>query len=276
MLFRNVRQRGRRMRGSPPIETRLSVVEGAVGAETPIIHIKNLTRVREQNGVVFELTVPAFSLISGSFVALLGENGSGKSTLLDVLALILPPTNCEAFTLAMGVSQEHRIVDVKRLWEDGNEAELAAIRRNFLGYVLQTGGLFPFLSVRQNIELPLRMLGLPYAGAVEALAKHLKISDFLEKKPQFLSGGQRQRSAVGRALIHHPRVILADEPTAAVDRIGARAIIADLVRLSKQEGATVLMVTHDPDLIQGATDQEYHFSIENSDGITRSTCEPAR
>lgn len=131
-----------------------------------------------------------------------------------------------------------------------------------MGYVLQTGGLLPFLSVAENIHLPLRILGVPIDHAeIEDLAECIDIRAVLGKKPQHLSGGQRQRAAILRALVHNPRLILADEPTAAVDKSRARAIVQDFKRLACDQGATIIMVTHDYRLVRDLADVTYTFDV---------------
>ena len=112
-------------------------------AQRPVVVLRDLVRVREQGGVAFELRVPAFDLHPGEFVALVGESGCGKSTLLDILALVLRPSSVGSFVLRDGGSQ--RSVDADALWQANDEDGLARVRREMLGYVLQSGGLLPFL-----------------------------------------------------------------------------------------------------------------------------------
>jgi putative ABC transport system ATP-binding protein len=216
--------------------------------------------------------VPRFVLSSGEFVALVGESGCGKSTLLDMLALVLRPTACEVFRLFV----DRRPVDVKALWERDDEAELARLRRRNLGYVLQSGGLLPFLSVARNIALPMRMKGmLAVDYRLNALAERMGVTDLIGKKPQFLSGGQRQRVAILRAMAHEPRMILADEPTAAVDQARARSIVTDFHALAREHQACIVMVTHDRALIDSVADRVYSYEVSQvSEGLTRSVCVP--
>jgi len=206
-----------------------------------IVVIKELIKRREQGGVAFELVVPDLRLPRGAFVAIVGESGCGKSTLLDLLALVMEPSACTAFEFHLGSGAA---INVKALWAADDEGSLAAIRRNHLGYVLQTGGLLPFLTVEQNIGLPARLKGcIGYQADVRALAKHMDVETVLQKKPQFLSGGQRQRVAILRALVHGPDIILADEPTAAVDKARAASIVAHFCDLAKARNTTSIMVT---------------------------------
>ncbi|WP_295587474.1 ABC transporter ATP-binding protein [uncultured Lamprocystis sp.] len=241
----------------------------------PVLAFENLMKSRGQGGVGFELHVPAFAVRPGELVALVGESGCGKSTLLDLLALVSRPTRCAAFRFqAPGGATGALPIDIAALWAAGREAALARVRRDHLGYVLQTGGLLPFLSVRQNLELPMQVQGLANVpGRVEAWAARMGVEGLLGKKPQFLSGGQRQRVAILRALIHQPALVLADEPTAAVDRTRARRIVADFRALARDGGSTIVMVTHDRPLMDGVADRTFGFTLEQvSDTLTRSTC----
>lgn len=245
--------------------------------EVPLlVDIVGLVKLREQGGVAFELVVPRFDVAPGSFVALVGESGCGKSTLLDMLALVLKPTACERFLFQ---NQDAGTVwasdDVMSLWESGKEQNLAALRRHRLGYVLQSGGLLPFLSAWDNLRLPLQLNGRDdRLDEVKRLAERIGVANVLSKKPRFLSGGQRQRVAILRALVHGPALILADEPTAAVDRTRAQSIVADLGELAREGGSSVIMVTHDPKLVVDVSDQVWGFEVEQVSGtLTRSVCE---
>jgi putative ABC transport system ATP-binding protein len=241
-----------------------------------MLRIRNLHKVREQGGVRFELRVPEFSLQAGQFAAVVGPSGCGKSTLLDMLALVLKPSRCDEFWLAGRKGTEG--VAIGQLWTAGNERALAAIRRRDLGYVLQTGGLMPFLSVEENIRLPVRILGGRISkDEIRNLARGIDIEGVLAKKPHHLSGGQRQRAAILRALVHQPRLILADEPTAAVDKPRARAIVQDFKTLANKRSATVAMVTHDYELVQNHADVVYAFEVTAlSATSTCSVCQRQR
>ncbi|RPO64990.1 ATP-binding cassette domain-containing protein [Pseudomonas aeruginosa] len=166
----------------------------------------------------YRLRVPALELRAGRQLAIVGPSGCGKSTLLDLLALALAPDPGGRFEFLAG----ERPQDIAALWRDGRQDRLAALRRQHCGYVLQSGGLLEFLDVRRNIGLPCALLGAPSAERVQALAERLEIGDQLDKKPAALSVGQRQRVAIARALAHAPRLLLADEPTAALDPFGLK------------------------------------------------------
>ncbi len=215
---------------------------------------------RRQSGATFELQVPEFSVNAGQMVCVVGESGCGKSTLLDFLALVLRPKLVDSFKIYL---DNRYFIDVARLWKRGKDDELAKIRRRYLGYVLQTGGLLPFLTVRQNLALPARLKKESgFEGRISFLAKQIGLEKFLDEKPKGLSGGQRQRAAILRAIIHKPAVIFADEPTAAVDRKRALEIISQFKLLAVRQRAAVVMVTHDRHLVENVADRWFGFNLE--------------
>lgn len=229
--------------------------------------LKNVVKQRQQGGIRFELHIPDFQLEKGKFFAVVGDSGCGKSTLLDLLALVSRPTQSEVFNYL-------QTFDIKDLWDKGQESTLAGIRKKYLGYVLQTGGLLPFLDVFHNIQLPAQLNGYKNDIEIKKLASRFGIEDTLTKKPQFLSGGQRQRVAILRALHHRPTIILADEPTAAVDKKNAYKIVEKFRELALEKGTTIVMVTHDKQLVSGFDDIIYYtFDVEiSSEVFTKSTC----
>lgn len=242
----------------------------------PVLTLQQVVKTRRQGASSFQLVIPEFTVRAGEFVAVVGESGCGKSTLLDLLALISKPSEVSRFHLAFSA---HDQADVASLWGHNDERGLAAIRRRHLGYVLQTGGLLPYLSVQDNLLLPMRMNRLANPGErMRAMAERMGVSDCLKRKPEALSGGQRQRVAILRALSHAPRLILADEPTAAVDKRRARLIVDDFSALARDEGLSIIMVTHDVDLVQALADSTYGFEVtQSAENQVRSVCrkEPA-
>ena len=223
------------------------------------ISMSDVVKRREKGGVAFELHVPAMRVRRGQFVALVGASGCGKSTLLDMLGLVLSPTSAAEFRVWAQRGAKPGWRDVTALSERG----LAMLRKANIGYVLQTGGLLPFLSVRDNITLTRRLNGLPKdRQGVEKLARRLGIAEQLAKKPAHLSGGQRQRAAIARALAHQPFIILADEPTAAVDRETALEIRDQFREMAQKMGATVLMVTHDQELVRPIANRVFTFEVQ--------------
>ena len=137
------------------------------------------------------------------------------------------------------------MTDVAALWGRRRLDELGRLRARHFGYVLQTGGLLPFLSVRSNIALTQRILGYEDRGRIEDLARRLDIAELLEARPAKLSVGQRQRVAIARALAHRPALVLADEPTASLDPVNADAVMDLFMELISSVGSALVLVTHD-------------------------------
>ena len=175
-----------------------------------------------------------FSVEDGEYVAIMGESGSGKTTLLNILAALDRPTAGEI------------LLNGKNTVEIKNK-ELSAFRRNNLGFVFQDFNLLDTFSLKDNIFLPLVLSGEQYPQMMqklEPIAKKLEITHLLEKYPYEVSGGQKQRAAVARALITQPQLILADEPTGALDQKTGHEVLELLKEINKS-GKTVIIVTHD-------------------------------
>ena len=172
------------------------------------------------------LTSVNFAVEPGEYVAIMGESGSGKTTLLNILAALDKPTSGEVLL------DGKNIVTIR-------EREIAAFRRDHLGFVFQDFNLLDTFSVQDNILLPLVLAGRKYPEMV----KRLGIEALLKKYPYEISGGQKQRVAVARALITEPRIVLADEPTGALDSKATDSLLS-LFDQVNAEGQTILMVTH--------------------------------
>ncbi len=240
-------------------------------AESQVLKLEGARIVRKrQSGTTFELLVSEFFVCSGQMTCVVGESGCGKSTLLDFLALVLRPKELVSFNIKRG----DEAIDIASMWSNGKDGKLAWVRRHFIGYVLQTGGLLPFLTVRENLMLPARLKGMKgQASKLESMASKMGIGSFLQAKPSTLSGGQRQRVAILRAMMHDPLIILADEPTAAVDRKRALKIIEDFRSLAARQGTAIVMVTHDQELVKDVADRWYSFKLDYpDDGIILSRC----
>ena len=202
----------------------------------PLLEVSNLQKIyttRFGGNQVQALSSVSFEVERGEYVAIMGESGSGKTTLLNILAALDQPTRGAVLLNGKNLSA------IK-------ERELAAFRRDNLGFVFQDFNLLDTFSVQDNILLPLVLAGKAYSemnARLQPIAKKLAINDILAKYPYEISGGQKQRTAIARALITKPQLILADEPTGALD---SRAT-AELLRLFREindEGQTILMVTH--------------------------------
>lgn len=179
------------------------------------------------------LTDVSFSVEQGEYVAIMGESGSGKTTLLNILAALDKPTTGSVLLEGKDITK------IK-------EKEISAFRRDNLGFVFQDFNLLDTFSIKDNIFLPLVLLGFGYDKMNDRLtpiAKKLGITDILEKYPYEVSGGQKQRTAVARAIITNPKLILADEPTGALDSRSTDGLLDVLADLNA-DGQTILMVTH--------------------------------
>jgi len=219
---------------------------------TLIYHLRDVVKTRESEGVAFRLNVPSLQIAQGEKIALIGESGCGKSTLLDMLSFILQPSEVGSFSFRPKLTnakkrkkKDEEPLDIKRYWEKNKQNILGDLRRHHIGYVMQTGGLLPYLSVRDNINLSRHVLGLKNDGSVERLAKELGIHHHLKKLPGDLSTGERQRVAIGRALAHNPSIVIADEPTASVDPFAAERIMSLFLELVEEMRITVIVASHD-------------------------------
>lgn len=174
-----------------------------------------------------------FTVEQGEFVAIMGESGSGKTTLLNILAALDKPT-------VGSVALDGVLLSAVK------ESEAASFRRNNLGFVFQDFNLLDTLTLQDNIFLPLVLSGKSYSEMserLEAIAKNLGISEILGKYPYEVSGGQKQRAAVARALITNPKLVLADEPTGALDSKASNELLSLFEKIN-ESGQTVVMVTH--------------------------------
>ena len=201
-----------------------------------LLEAKNIRKVyatRFGGNQVQALTDVSFTVDEGEYVAIMGESGSGKTTLLNILAALDRPTSGTVLLDGKDISAIR-------------ENQLAAFRRDQLGFVFQDFNLLDTFSLKDNIRLPLVLQGMNWRE-MEAnllpIANQLRIANLLEKYPYEVSGGQKQRAAVCRALITHPRLILADEPTGALDSRATDALL-DVFQQINQTGQTLLMVTH--------------------------------
>lgn len=206
------------------------------GKNMKLLEVNNLKKIyttRFGGNQVQALSNVTFSVENGEYVAVMGESGSGKTTLLNILASLDKPTSGEVLL------QGKNIVAIK-------ESEIVAFRRDNLGFVFQDFNLLDTFSIKDNIFLPLVLSRKSYEEMEKRLmpiAEKLGISDILEKFPYEVSGGQKQRAAVARALITAPQLILADEPTGALDSKSTDHLLKLFSQINS-EGQTIVMVTH--------------------------------
>jgi putative ABC transport system ATP-binding protein len=202
-----------------------------------IVSIRNLSKVYQQGDInVTALNNISLDIRSGEFLTLMGPSGSGKSTLLHIVAGIDRPTSGGCHVQG---------IDVGKL----NESQLADWRNHNVGFVFQTFNLIPVLTAYENIELPLlltRLSRVQRRKQVETALELVGLADRARHLPRQLSGGQEQRTAIARALVTDPALIVADEPTGNLDSHSATDVLTVLQSLSRDAGKTVIMVTHDP------------------------------
>lgn len=207
-----------------------------------LLDCADLSYTRGSGNQSFRVAIPSLRLDAGEMVALTGESGSGKSTALELLGLVARPLTAGRFRFGPD-DQPQNIAD---LWRRGRHAELARTRAAAIGFVLQTGGLLPYLTVAGNIGINRRLLGLPERDPdLDRIVEQLEIGGLLGKRPAQLSVGQYQRASIARALAHRPRLILADEPTSALDPRLGDEVLGLLFRLVERLGTSVLLATHD-------------------------------
>lgn len=201
-----------------------------------LLEVQNLKKIyttHRSGAKITALENISFSVEKGEYVAIMGESGSGKTTLLNLLASLDKPTSGEILLDNQSFSK------IKG-------SDICSYRRDNLGFVFQDFNLLDTFSAKDNILLPLVLQGFEYKEMEKRLiplAKRLQISDILEKYPYEISGGQKQRTAVARALITNPKIVLADEPTGALDS-KASASLLKLFEDINRDGQTILMVTH--------------------------------
>ena len=196
-------------------------------------NVKKIYKPRFGGNQVQALSDVYFAVEKGEYVAIMGESGSGKTTLLNILAALDKPTGGEVYLEGVPLSS------IK-------EKAISAFRRDNLGFVFQDFNLLDTFTIQDNIFLPLVLEGKPYKEMKQRLApiaSELGITELLNKYPYEVSGGQKQRAAVARALIANPRLILADEPTGALDSKSTDELLGLFAKINKS-GQTVLMVTH--------------------------------
>ncbi|MEZ5307223.1 MAG: ABC transporter ATP-binding protein [Pyrinomonadaceae bacterium] len=215
------------------------------------VSVEHLTKVFGQGDTLVEaLKDASLSVKAGEVVALMGPSGSGKTTLLRAISLIDPPTSGLIEVAGTRVFEDESVLIDDRL-----------LRRQRMGIIFQSYNLIPFLTVVQNVALVLTLNGVSNREAMKRareLLESLDLSHRADVHPATLSGGEQQRVAVARAVVNNPAVILADEPTAALDSERGKAVMALLRQLGHEKKAAVIVVTHDERMVKGF-DRIYHL-----------------
>jgi len=209
---------------------------------TPLIEFRNLYKIYKRgDNVVRAIDGMSVRIDKGEFVAIVGQSGSGKSTCMNIIGCLDVPTSGEYLLNGKNVGKM-------------NDNALAEIRNKMIGFIFQQYNLLPKLSVQENVEVSLLYAGFPkkvrHERALEVLER-VGLSDKLKNRPNQLSGGQQQRVSIARALVGRPSVILADEPTGALDSKTGREVIALLQELHR-EGNTIVLITHDASIASDA------------------------
>ncbi|KJB87607.1 bacitracin ABC transporter ATP-binding protein [Paenibacillus sp. E194] len=200
-----------------------------------MLEVKNVSKVYEGKVSYQALSNLNLTIGEGEFVGIMGPSGSGKTTFLNVVSTIDKPTSGEVL---IGGSNAHAL----------NKRKLALFRRRQLGFVFQDFNLLQTLTVKENIVFPLTLENVSIKEQeqrVQAIAEKLGIKQILDKRTYEISGGQCQRTAIARAMIHNPKLLLADEPTGNLDSKSAKDVLEMMQKINKEDGTTMMMVTHD-------------------------------
>jgi putative ABC transport system ATP-binding protein len=210
---------------------------------TPVIEAANVSKTYGSGPVrVQALKEVSLTIRSGELTVLMGPSGSGKTTLLSILGCMLAPSGGVARVCGAAINE-------------ARPEQLATIRRRHIGFVFQSYHLFSTLTAAENVQLALDVRGERGPGAAakaEEVLASVGLSSRMASFPRQLSGGEQQRVAIARAIVADPSVVLADEPTAALDSVNGQAIMAILAAIAKERDRAVLVVTHDPRLFDFA------------------------
>ena len=234
-----------------------------------LYELRNVELERTARDYTYRLRIESLTIGAGEKIALIGPSGCGKSTALDLLALILRPSRAETFRLKTAGNAP---TDVTELWRGNRRERMARIRLGHIGYVLQTGGLLPFLTGADNIAAPGRAKGLDretVKARSRELADRLGIAHLLGSLPDRLSIGERQRFAIARALLPEPELVLADEPTAALDPVTAGNVMRLFAGLA--DSCALVVVSHDHRLVEANGFRCLRLDVDGGDGIINTT-----
>jgi putative ABC transport system ATP-binding protein len=207
-----------------------------------LIDVKNLSKVYSQGtSKITALDDISFSLKKGQSLAILGPSGSGKTTLLELLAGLTTPTTGQVVISNQNVNT-------------GTDSDISKFRNQTIGFVFQLMHLQDYLTAKENVELPALANSNSATNQAQELLKMVGLEDRMNQYPNQLSGGEMQRVAIARALINNPKIILADEPTAKLDKANSDKVLTILDEIQKT-GVSVIMITHDPEVANRFTNQ---------------------
>jgi putative ABC transport system ATP-binding protein len=220
-------------------------------SKTPIVSLKDVWKIYKMG----EVEVPALKGVSvdinkGEFVAIIGQSGSGKSTMMNMVGCLDTPSKGTVFLKSKDISKLR-------------ESDLSSMRGKILGFIFQQYNLIQNISAFDNVMLPMEFLEIDERIAVQKVKKVIELvglEKYMHHLPSQLSGGQQQRVSIARSLVTDPEIILADEPTGALDSVTGTEVITMMQKLWKEEGKTVIMVTHDLNLAQYA---EKHVELRD-------------
>ena len=221
-----------------------------------MLTLREVSCVRGSGAESFTVRINQLVISRGDTVAITGSSGSGKSTLLEILALVLRPTVGDCFCWDFGVGKGQS-QDISALWRRNSFSDLARIRALRIGFVLQTGGLLPYLDVQANVEISRRIARRNWrSNPIPRLTETLGLGHLMRKMPQQLSVGERQRVSIARAMAHEPDLLLADEPTAALDPELADQVIGLMLDLVARTDTAAVIVTHDHERVRSRVGRE--------------------
>jgi putative ABC transport system ATP-binding protein len=245
--------------GKFPLDQKSQVKQKQGSGQSSIIHLDNVWKIYKMG----EVEVPALRGVTvdikkGDFVALIGASGSGKSTMMNLVGCLDLPTKGTIYLKSRDISTLR-------------ESDLAALRGRLIGFIFQQYNLIQSMTAFENVLLPLEFLEYDDGkaqGRARELLTLVGLKDKMHHRPSQLSGGQQQRVSIARSLASNPEIILADEPTGALDSVTGREVLTMLHKFWKEEGKTIILVTHDLNLAKFA-----HTMIELKDGQVMRTVE---
>lgn len=225
-----------------------------------MLTIQDLAITRGSHENRFHIHLPFLHVQAGEAVALCGSSGCGKSTLLEVIGLILKPDRLAHYQIG-----DEQLVDAIQRQD---HTQLAKLRAAYFGFMLQSGGLLPFLSVKENLALPSQLLGKAVdQDWLDYLIHELNVAHLLSHYPKQLSIGERQRISFIRSVSHKPQLLLADEPTAALDPHNAEKLFEIILAIVQQNQLSALIVTHDWELVKQKAIRTIQAQVANHQAL---------